>query len=302
MNAIQLDHRQLASRAFALIDPLQGDALALSAWDSFVQHPLTPKGFAAQTGEFPRLVDLTALDTERFATLIGLLLEKPPVGGTALCVALLDTHASVERIGTHLRHLLAPRLPQQRRDVFRFYDPVVMEHLSWMLDAHSFASLCGPIDGWLLPARGAWYRLTCPDDPIARSLPFRASVDAWQQIGCIGAIHAVLEQVPEWHDAPIEWGPRAEALLVRAERHQLNDRDDVVAFTCHGLRWHSDIDKHPRVIALLEECTNHPSRYRRLAGMWTDADWKAIGADLDRWAVKPMSIDSTNRTSQGACR
>lgn len=90
--------------------------------------------------------------------------------------------------------------------------------------------------------------------------------------------------------------------MVRAEQHQLTDTDDAVAFTCHGLRWHAQIDKHPRVAALLKECIDHPSRYRRLAGKWTDDDWRDIAAEIDKPTTDPSRGNSINRTTQGACR
>lgn len=302
MNKVELDHRRLATFTFALIDPLQGNDAALSGWESFVLHPLVPQGFAAQTDEFPKLVDLTKIQAHQREALIALLLGQSPIIGSSLCVALLDTSTTVERLSVHLRHLLAPSLPQHRRGVFRFYDPVVMEHLSWMLDTRNLASLFGRVNDWLLPARGAWYRLTCPNEPTAPATPFHTNPATWQRITRIGAIHAVLEQLPQWRDAPAEFGPLVETQFVRAEHHRLVDRTDLVAFASHGLLWHPQFDKHPRVNALLAECIDHPCRYHRLAGLWTPSDWQAMADDLEQRTPSHPTRATASQTSQGMLR
>lgn len=281
MQRIELDHRLVDACAFVLLDPCQGDAHALDAWADLPQQSLVPSGFAVQAERLPRLIDTRGIDNAARLCLVDLLLGSPSQAG-ALCVALLQTQADAERIALCFRKVLAPHFPDDYRGLFWFYDPVVFEHLTWMLDSHALAALFGPITAWHLPLRGAWYTQTPPagDAPLV-GFPFHLNPTDWQRVFRIGAIHAALDHEPHWRDAPTEWGPKAEALLICAEGHQLTDRDDAVAFAAHGLRWHSDFDRHPRVAAVLKGCEGHPSRYRRLTGSWGDAEWQAIVNDLE---------------------
>lgn len=302
MERIDLDHRWLDSFAFALIDPLCGDDSACAAWAGFPLHELAPAGFAAQAAQLPKLVDLREIHGDVRQKLQDLLLNQSPSIGASLCVALLKTMADVERMVMHFRHVLSPRFPQGQRGLFRFHDPAVFEHLAWVLSDKALAALFGPATAWAMPLHGAWYMQEPPSGSAVSAPRFHLDAATWQRVQRIGAIHAVLNTESVWRSAPAEWGPRAEMLLIRAEQHKLIDRDDAIAFASHGLRWHADIDKHPRVAALLTDCVGHASRYRRLANLWTNADWQAIASALRASASTHVLPGPTNRLSQGACQ
>lgn len=298
MEPIELDHRRVFSCSFALLDPAACRKPLLAAWDeAFTQHTLVPDGFAPQAGKLPRLVVLRDLTDKQRNTLLDLLL-----GHTAdapACAALLETEAGSERMVRHGLRLLAPHFPGNRRGIFRFYDPTVFEHLGWMLRPHELAALFGPITAWLLPMRGRWHVQTPPHLPGATPVSFQLSSATWQRVQRIAAIHATLELAPTWQAAPAAWGPKADELLARAEQHQLADRDDAIAFASHGLRWHADLDTHPRMASLLHDCIGHPTRYRRRTGSWSDADWQAIAADLVRGTSQ--AVAPAHLTSHGTC-
>ncbi|HWU77202.1 hypothetical protein [Rhodanobacter glycinis] len=302
MKRIDLDHRQLDSFAFALIDPLRGDDSAHAAWAEFSLHELAPASFAAQAVQLPKLVDLSKIHGDTHDKLHHLLLSQSPPIGASLCVALLKTMADAERMVMHFRHVLAPRFPQGQRGLFLAHDPAVFEQLAWMLPNKAMSALLGPVSAWAMPLRGAWYMHESAPESAVRTLHFHLDAATWQRVQRIGAIHAVLNAESMWRSAPAEWGSRAEKLLIRAEQYQLVDRDDAVAFASHGLRWHAAIDKHPRVEALLQSCIGHPARYQRLANLWTDADWQAIAEALGAPTSTHAMPDSANLMSQGACQ
>lgn len=298
MERIELDHRDVGASAFALIDPLAGDEAGLAAWGEFAQHALAPHGFEAQAAQFPVLIALRDLSSDALGRVLESLLGSLQMSSP--CVALLQTSADAGRVAMHLRQRLAPRFPQGRRGVFRFHDPVVFEHLTWILTEQERVRLLGPIDRWLLPLRGAWYGVINPGDAMQRSQPFRLP-RAWSSILRIGAIHAVLAEDTAWQAAPSKWGARANQLLARAEQHQLTDRNDAVAFAVQGLRWHARLDDHPRIKQMLVDCVNHPARYRRFSGGLRDADWQAIAAELDAAMQHANPQTSVNRFTQGSC-
>lgn len=299
MERFALDHRRLDTFAFALLDPALGDEQALAAWDDLSPHALVPHGFAAQAEQLPRLVYLRALSDDSRRILLDLLLSRSPVAAASLCVALLQTTASAERMAMRLLGAVAPAFPQGQRGLFRFYDPAVFEHLLWMLDTKALSTLHGPVDTWAMPLRGEWFSHTLVAGHAMRDVRFHVNADAWRRVQRIGAIHAVLDAEPDWRDAPSTWGPRAEALLIRAEHHQLTNRGDAIAFATHGLRWHAHLDRHPRMLALLTQCADHPTRYRRLASHWTNADWQTMAAELDAMASRLTTSASIHRLPQG---
>lgn len=282
MIPIKLDHRLLESYAFALIDPLQADDTSREPWEAFPQWALVPPGLEAQRKQFPKLLDLRRAPRESRDLLVKLLLEQPLGPSTSLCVALLKTQASGKQMVSHFSYLLAPRSPTNQRGVFRFYDPTVYEHLTWMLDQHSFGLLFGPVETWTVPLRGTWFTQLRPTDSRPNSPRFfRLKADSRARISRIGRIHAVLKQKQEWASAPADWGPMVEALLIRAEHHQLADKEDAVAFATSGLRWHTELDRHPRIKQLIGRSQAQPKRFARLVNGFTETDWQVIAAELD---------------------
>lgn len=299
MERIELDHRRIFACSFALVDPATCPERALSAWHGLTSRPLVPKGFAAQAGKLPLLIELGNLSDKQRYTLLDVLLG-PDADGRA-CAALLETTASAERMAMHGLRLLAPHFPGGECGIFRFYDPVAFEHLQWMLGVRERATLFGPVSSWLLPLRGGWHAVTPPPELAVAPASFYLHPATWQRVQRIGALHAVLGLDAEWQTEPGTWGPRAEALLVRAEQHQLDDRGDAIAFASHGLRCHEAIDQHPRVATLLRDCAGHPSRYRRLAGQWSDTDWQTIANGLATAASRSTPADPMPFAPYGTC-
>jgi hypothetical protein len=279
MKRVEMDHRAVAAAAFALIDPLAGNASDLAPWATFVRHSCAPRGFEAQAGQLPILVELRDLTTSAFNHVLRLVLDNG--SNPSLCVALLRSYVGASSMALHLRSRLAPHFPQGRRGIFRFPDPVVFEHLAWILDDREWASLLGPVAHWYLPVRKTWYALSNPAETLHRGLPFHPRADAWPSIMRLGATHAVLAGDMKWEAEPAIWGPRANALLARAEQHGLTEREDAVAFAIQGLRWHTRLDAHPRIRLLLSECAGHPARYRRLSGRMCEDDWQTIAVEID---------------------
>lgn len=298
MTPINLDHCFVRNMSCALVDPLSGDKEAVAFWMSLPAVSLAPSAYETRAGQFPWLVALDGLgDRQRDDVLTAVLGERNDPRREPL-VALLHSDAALERIRIHLRRLIAPRFPGGREGVFRFYDPVVFTHLQWILDSRQQAALLGPIRTWYWPWRQHWHQAGQSFPPKERALHFAPGRRGWECIGRVGAIHAVLEHDPSWREDVLSWGARAETLLARAERHQLSERADVVAFAVQGLRWHLRLDEHPKVAQVLADSSGHPRRYSRLTGAWNDATWQAIVNELD--ATDPSRRPSYT-LSQGVC-
>lgn len=299
MEPVNLDHRQLAQASFALLDPLQGGDPELAAWSAWNPQSIVPQAFPAQARQMPRLVDLGALSPVQHGEMAALMLNKPAASAAA-CVGLLYTDVAIERLLHWGMRRVAPHFVNGQRGIFRFHDPVVFEHLTWILSDAEMVSLLGPIQQWALPIRGEWQ---AQQVGLAAGVGshFHLHTATWERIERIGVIHAVLQIDPVWSSDPARWGPPVEALLARAEAHQLSDPDDAVAFACQGMRHHPALDKHPEVAAVLADSVGHPSRYRRKTGAWSAEQWQSIVAELKQSQGQEQHVTNMTSSTQGVC-
>jgi hypothetical protein len=300
MERIDIAALELDTRHFLLLDPLQIDSEAALSWQSLPLRALAPPGFEAQAQQLPWLLAWQDLDAEQRALAMRLLTDPDEISAAPMCVALLRASGEAAFVRRHLRQLLVPHFPGGGRGVFRFYDPVVFVHLGWMLDDNERTVLFGPISSWSFPWHGEWFEQTTPS-PGSRHVLFAPGAAAWQRIGRIGALYAVLETDSSWRAEPMRYGPQVEAWLIKAQTHGLDERDDVVAFARHGLLKHARFDTHPKVMDTLQQCARHPTRYRRLTSLWSDADWQTIAQELNRsMDAQHASPGNTDYWKQGA--
>ncbi|KAF1039963.1 MAG: hypothetical protein GAK33_00963 [Burkholderia lata] len=300
MERIDFDGHALDARHHLLLDPLQGDVDAMLSWQDFPLRALAPPGFDAQSRQLPSLLAWQDLSDVQRTQALRLLTDRDEAIAASLCVGLLQSDAVSAYVRAHLRQLLVPHFPDGARGVFRFYDPVVFLHLGWMLDAGQRSVLFGPVSVWTFPSDGAWFAQSTPLQG-SHHVRFAPGEPVWRRIGRIGAVHAALETELAWRAEPLLYGPQVEAWLVRAEAHGLSERDDVVAFVRHGMLKHPGFDTHPEVMATLQQCAGHPTRYRRLTSLWSDDDWRAIVRDLERAAdARRVAPANTDHSTQGA--
>jgi hypothetical protein len=300
MERTGFDGHALDARHFMLLDPLQVESDAALPWQNLPLRALAPPGFEAQTRQLPYLLVWQDLSPVQRSLVLRLLTDPDEAIAAPMCVALLQADVEPAYVRRHLRQLLVPHFPGGGRGVFRFYDPVVFMHLGWMLDDSQRTVLFGPVSAWTFPWNGDWFVQKTPS-PGSHHVRFAPGAPVWRRIGRIGALYAVLETEPLWSAEPALYGPQVEPWLIMAEAHGLSERDDVVTFARHGLLKHPRFDTHPEVIATLRQCAGHPTRYRRLTSLWSDADWQVIVQDLDRSAdTRHASPMNTDHSIQGA--
>lgn len=300
MERTDFDGHALDARHFMLLDPLQVESDAALPWQDLPSRTLAPPGFEAQARQLPLLLAWRDLSPAQRSLVPRLLTNPEEAIAAPMCVAVLQAEVESAYVLRHLRQLLVPHFPGGGRGVFRFYDPVVFMHLGWMLDDSQRTVLFGPVSSWTFPWNGDWFIQTTqsPGSPHVRFAPGAA---AWHRIGRIGALHAVLDTEPSWRAEPAVYGPQVEQWIIKAESHGLSERDDVVVFARHGLLRHPRFDIHPEVITTLQRCVGHPTRYRRLTSLWSDADWQAIVRDLERSVdTRQASPMNTDHSIQGA--
>ena len=290
----------LSERDFLLLDPLRVEQEGAAPWKTLPLQGLAPPGFEAQAHQLPYLLAWQDLNPEHRLLVRELLLDSDELVSAPMCVGVLQSAASAGDLRRHLRHLLTPHFPGGERGVFRFYDPVVLAHLSWMLADLERSVFFGPVATWSFPLEGNWHISQTPF-PGAPHIRFAPGAEVWLRISRIGSLHAVLESEHTWRSQPTRYGPDVEPWLIKADGYGLADREDVVSFARHGLLRHPQFDTHPKVIAVLNECVGHPSRYRRLMSLWSDDDWQNVSRDLDTPAnMRRVSITNTTQFTQGA--
>lgn len=300
MERTNFDPRALDAQHYLLLDPARVEEEGAQSWEKLPLHVLAPSGFEAHARHLPYLLAWQDLNAEQRTLVQELLLNPDKAIAAPMCVAVLQTDALPGDVRRHLQHLLVPQFPGGGRGVFRFYDPVVLVHLGWMLDDRQRTVLFGPILTWTFPIEGRWF-VAVPPSQGSSHVRFAPGADVWRRIARIGSLHAVLQTEQPWREEPALHGPQVEPWLIRAEGHSLFERDDVVAFARHGLLKHARFDSHPKVIAALKQSVGHPAHYRRTTSLWSDADWQVIVRDLASHPnVVHASTANTHRLTQGA--
>lgn len=270
----------LDERDCLLLDPLRVEDEGAAPWKGLPLRVLAPPGFEGQAGQLPYLLVWQELNPEQRSQVHELLLDSDEVVAAPMCVGVVRSDVTPGDVRRHLSHLLVPHFPNGERGVFRFYDPVVFVHLDWILSESERTVLFGPVATWTFPVEENWY-VAMPPAPGSPYVRFAPGAEVWLRISRIGSLHAVLQSEHAWRNDPTLYGPQVEPWLIKAEKHGLSDRDDVVTFARQGLLRHARFDTHPTVSAALSQCAGHPARYRRLTSLWSDDDWLAIVKDLD---------------------
>lgn len=166
----------------------------------------------------------------------------------------LATSASSEDVAQHLsRHVLQAD-DRGKTCALRFYDSRALALLWPVLTLMQRETLFGPITTWQALDAGARMKVYAGLYP--QVLPELAlKPEQWPAIRRHGLVNRALalhvsasgrQATPEEVEAAI-------AAAARAERYELVDRVDKLAFIGHALSWHPYFDWHPRVLQALRE-------------------------------------------------
>lgn len=202
--------------------------------------------------------------------------------GDLPALLIVDSADSTERVFAHLRRLLIVWLADGQKCLFRYFDPMVLKHLAWMLDDSQCAALLGPCSSWCYWLDGQWRRL----EPAAPSAPMQLRFDARlsAQLQRIAALNAVLATQRDVIDEArrIERFRAIDGYIARAQDRGWTREKDWEAFAQLCLNCHPRFDEHPRVVDLIEQALDDESEFNDVVCAMGDAFWASVVSDMTR--------------------
>jgi hypothetical protein len=223
------------------------------AWGDLVSLPIVPDRYRDQPHLFPQLVELEQMDEHARMGLLDRARRWVENHGTPYFSALLQTSTSAERLRRHLANQMDRyHFARRQYDVIRLHDPKVFRHMRWLLDAHQWETLLGPIDSWAwLEPAGSWQRRDRDRDVTNIAAQIRLSPGQWISLLRVGEINQSLARLsrvaPEIPD-DAKLAQQLDALLGEAwGTYQLEDRTDRLLFAEQAVRFHPRIHQHPQL-------------------------------------------------------
>lgn len=166
----------------------------------------------------------------------------------------LATSASADDVAAHLSRQVLQIDDRGKTCALRFYDARALALLWSALTLMQKETLLGPVKAWHAFDAGA--RLATYSGLYPKMLDdLSLKPQQWSAIRRHGLVNRALAL----HIASIGRQPDASAVddavaaAERAERYELADRDDKLAFIGHALAWHPYFDGHPRVREVLAQ-------------------------------------------------
>ncbi|MGH8074159.1 MAG: DUF4123 domain-containing protein [Lysobacter sp.] len=270
---MDIDHRQLAAHAFAIINPLQVDR---SQWADLPTTALTPSALAAKADSMPVLLDLTRLDESRRVAVLTRADAWNKDYDAPFFSLLLKTSAAPARVAMHLSGQLLHDAPDGTRTLLRWYDPRVFQHLRWLLTDAQLRRLGGPVEAWAWrDANTRWHThdVRAGTDIDTR---LRLSTEQWAVIGRMGVLNRTIAQLRRnameivLNDDAFR---RIDACLRQAyDAHEMTDEADARLFAEQGVCY-PGIHAHPEVQRRLARARERSITY---VGACVDLDPAAL--------------------------
>jgi len=189
-----------------LINPL---VVFENDWQDLPVQALETSPAPARANRLPQLLDLRLLNASLKGDLVGRVARYRQRGLPFFSV-LFENQGSMDHTARHLRRQLLQKRPGDRRKHwFRYYDPVVFRHLTWLLSPTQLARLMGPITQWAWPDPiGHWQTLERPDEQ-PRIEWLELSRRQWDSIDRIAVLNHSVRRLtalaPHWPQDTAHW-------------------------------------------------------------------------------------------------
>ncbi len=281
------DWRNTARFRYAVIDA----SLRTEIPSGVQQAVIAPDFLGADTDRCPALIALDSMPpTLRAEWCDGLHQEVLNKADTRASL-LIESKASMSSLAAHMaRRMVLKRPDTDRLLQWRYFDPGTALQMPRILGDIGMAWLMGPADAWMIPWAGSWQAMekqkTVSQQDLLR---FKLSADHIAALMRISVINRVLLQGDTSFDANkwVDASRQLDAVVLTGQTsHQLDQRDDLVAYALHAHRWHPQIHKHPRIKRLLDELQQSTPDdeidYRELTAGLTPDDWKRMALELEQ--------------------
>lgn len=274
---VVLDHRQWLAQDFALVNPLQVEALH---WEDLPNTPLVAGALQEQQHLFPRLVTLRSLPEPQRMDLLGRSERWQRDSDMPLFSALLQSRASPGRVASHLTKRMLLVSPEDGQVWLRYHDPRVFKHLEWLFTDAQMRAFFGPIEAWTWcdPLNGKWYRRSQPES--APSAGLQLSKEQWGSLRRMKLLNLSLRAISRKSLQIVldgEVASRLDGYLREAiDQEGMSEPDDVRLYAEHALRYGVQLHQHPTMRTLIEDARTGECSYVGSCAELSDADLSAM--------------------------
>lgn len=192
----------------------------------------------------------------------------------------------------HLMSSLFINDQQRQKHILRYYDPRVLFHLSWIMDAWSLSNLLNAHDltDWTFCINWQWHTLSFSENTV----PEPAIQDRNQWFACIqkiGLINDVLARISPAEDMlQRQQQSRDIFQLLTVGEGWLSDPTDLCKFACDGIQYGKDFYYSKFITVLLEDSRNTPGMYRQITRSWDQEKWQLVMEETAKKINKGQSL------------
>ena len=264
----------LSAHQYLVIDRLSAGALPDTLLLTELVTPLT----APQAHLYPWLLSLNTLSVADWRWLEEQFRLSAKNSGRPPGCLLLTSHQSESVVRSHLINILFISDEQRKRHMLRWFDPRVLFHLCWMMDARSLADMLHirDIPDWTYWLNGRWQTLSFEKDNAPEGeLPEPHRLFNWLQH--VGLINDVLAILPDEADLS-EREQLSQQVLHLAEtgKNWLSDYRDLREFVLHGIKNGPRFYESEMIQSLVKKDGKTPGVYYQVTRSWNDDQWQAV--------------------------
>jgi hypothetical protein len=279
----ELHHRLLLEHDYAIINPLQVES---ALWSDLPTTPLVPKQVGARPELMPRLLRLQDMSDDAKTGLLARAQRHEKFSRHPFLSALLVADVDSPGLAAHISLRLILRTPDGGNAFFRYFDPRVFRHLSWLLTETQMNLLLGPVTHWSWRnMAGAWQQHMRVDVPSLLS-GLRLTPEQWDSLQRLGLLNKSLRQIER--SAPgiaidDRSARRVDTLLRDAyEQHRLTDEADRRLYAEQAFRFHRHIHRHPQLVERLARASEGRESYLGACRDLDVAKLRQFATELDQ--------------------
>ncbi|HHC4814413.1 DUF4123 domain-containing protein [Klebsiella michiganensis] len=270
----------LSAHQYLVIDRLSAGALPDTLPLTELVTPLT----APQAYLYPWLLSLNRLSVVEWVWLEKRFLLAATNGGHPPGCLLLTSHQSESVVKSHLINMLFISDEQRKWHMLRWFDPRVLFHLCWMMDARSLADMLHirDIPDWTYWLNGRWHTLSFARNDEPDPAPPEAH-RLFNQLQHVGLINDVLATLPDEADLS-----QREQLslqihhLAETGKNWLSHSRDLQAFVLHGIKKGPRFYESEMIQSLVKKEGKTPGVYYQVTRSWNDEQWQAVIQSVTR--------------------
>ncbi|MFK3663165.1 DUF4123 domain-containing protein [Scandinavium sp. NPDC088450] len=248
----------------------------------------------AQAHLYPWLLSLNSLSSTEWDWVENLfrqsIVSEQPSG-----LLLLKSEQPEAVVRHHLTNALFITDPQRQKHILRYYDPRVLFHLSWIMDAWNLSNLLNAhdISDWTFCIDRQWHTLSFSDNSHPEPV-IQDRHQLFSDIQRIGLINVVLARITS-HSVGFSRRQQLSRdifqLLVAGETW-LTHAADLCEFAYDGIQYGKNFYHSTFIKTLLEDSKNTPGIYCQIARSWDQKKWLLVMEETAKISIKGIHYES----------